>query len=275
MIVLADADLERAANAAAFYSMNNGGQVCISVERVYVEEPVYDEFVAKVTAKVRAHAPGQPGRARAPSTSARSSSRRRSTSSRSTSRTPSRRARRVLPAASAAAGPGALLRADRAGRRRPLDEVHDRGDLRADAADHEGARRRGGAASSPTTRRTGCRRRCGRRTSHRGERSRAAIEAGAVCVNDALLNYTRSSCRWAAGRRPASARATAPAGSASTRSSRRCSSRASRGKRDMHMFPYKARKTRLLGRLSEAAVRARQAGLASGARRRGCPSPRQ
>jgi acyl-CoA reductase-like NAD-dependent aldehyde dehydrogenase len=54
MIVLADADLERAANGAAFYSMLNAGQVCISVERVYVEEPVYDEFVAKVTDKVRA-----------------------------------------------------------------------------------------------------------------------------------------------------------------------------------------------------------------------------
>src|ERR1700761_267198 len=44
MIVCADADVERAANAAAFYSMNNGGQVCISVERCYVEEPIYDEF---------------------------------------------------------------------------------------------------------------------------------------------------------------------------------------------------------------------------------------
>src|SRR3954447_13660775 len=51
MIVLRDADLERAANAAAFYSMQNGGQTCISVERVYVEAPVYDEFVAKVTEK--------------------------------------------------------------------------------------------------------------------------------------------------------------------------------------------------------------------------------
>ena len=39
MIVLADADLERAANAAVHYSMQNGGQTCISVERVYVEEP--------------------------------------------------------------------------------------------------------------------------------------------------------------------------------------------------------------------------------------------
>ena len=46
MIVLADADLERAANAAVYYSMQNGGQTCISVERVYVEAPVYDEFVA-------------------------------------------------------------------------------------------------------------------------------------------------------------------------------------------------------------------------------------
>jgi acyl-CoA reductase-like NAD-dependent aldehyde dehydrogenase len=60
MIVLADADLERAANAAAYYSMNNGGQVCISVERVYVEEPVYDDFVARVTEKVRGLRQGPP-----------------------------------------------------------------------------------------------------------------------------------------------------------------------------------------------------------------------
>jgi acyl-CoA reductase-like NAD-dependent aldehyde dehydrogenase len=60
MIVLSDADLERAANAATFYSMNNGGQVCISTERVYVEEPVYDEFVGKVTEKVRALRLGEP-----------------------------------------------------------------------------------------------------------------------------------------------------------------------------------------------------------------------
>ncbi len=54
MIVLADADLERAAGAAAYYSMQNGGQTCISVERVYVEAPVYDAFVDKVTRKVAA-----------------------------------------------------------------------------------------------------------------------------------------------------------------------------------------------------------------------------
>jgi acyl-CoA reductase-like NAD-dependent aldehyde dehydrogenase len=54
MIVLSDADLERAANAAVYYSMLNGGQTCISVERVYVEEAVYDNFVERVVAKVEA-----------------------------------------------------------------------------------------------------------------------------------------------------------------------------------------------------------------------------
>lgn len=51
-VVLADADLERAANGIAFGGMFNSGQVCVSVERVYVEAPVYDEFVAKLTEKV-------------------------------------------------------------------------------------------------------------------------------------------------------------------------------------------------------------------------------
>jgi acyl-CoA reductase-like NAD-dependent aldehyde dehydrogenase len=53
MIVLADADLDRAAAAAAWGGMMNSGQICISVERIYVEEPAYDEFVAKLTAEVR------------------------------------------------------------------------------------------------------------------------------------------------------------------------------------------------------------------------------
>src|SRR5579859_5683620 len=60
MIVLSDADLERAANFATYYSMQNAGQTCISIERVYVEEPVYDEFVSKVTEKVRALRVGKP-----------------------------------------------------------------------------------------------------------------------------------------------------------------------------------------------------------------------
>jgi acyl-CoA reductase-like NAD-dependent aldehyde dehydrogenase len=64
MIVCADADLEKAATGATFYAMSNSGQVCVSVERVYVEEPIYDEFVARVTEKVsslRQGAPAGPG----------------------------------------------------------------------------------------------------------------------------------------------------------------------------------------------------------------------
>ncbi len=59
MIVLDDADIDRAANAATWGGMFNSGQVCLSVERIYVEEPVYDEFVAKLTEGGRGPAPGR------------------------------------------------------------------------------------------------------------------------------------------------------------------------------------------------------------------------
>ena len=53
MIVLADADIDRAVQAAVWGGMLNSGQACISVERVYVEAPIYAEFVAKATEAVR------------------------------------------------------------------------------------------------------------------------------------------------------------------------------------------------------------------------------
>jgi acyl-CoA reductase-like NAD-dependent aldehyde dehydrogenase len=62
MIVLSDADVDRAANAAAWGGMVNSGQLCISVERIYVEEPVYDEFVAKLTEQVKGLRQGADGR---------------------------------------------------------------------------------------------------------------------------------------------------------------------------------------------------------------------
>ena len=61
MIVLGDANLERAANACVWGGLVNAGQVCISVERVYVEEPVYDAFVAKVVDKVKQVRQAPPG----------------------------------------------------------------------------------------------------------------------------------------------------------------------------------------------------------------------
>lgn len=53
-IVLADADLDRAANGIAWGGLFNSGQVCVSIERVYVEESVHDEFVEKLVANVKA-----------------------------------------------------------------------------------------------------------------------------------------------------------------------------------------------------------------------------
>jgi acyl-CoA reductase-like NAD-dependent aldehyde dehydrogenase len=49
MIVLDDADVERAANGAAWGGLVNSGQVCTSVERVYVAEALYERFVSKLT----------------------------------------------------------------------------------------------------------------------------------------------------------------------------------------------------------------------------------
>lgn len=54
MIVLKDADIERAANAAVWGAFTNSGQVCISVERVYVEEPIAEEFTRRVVEKTKA-----------------------------------------------------------------------------------------------------------------------------------------------------------------------------------------------------------------------------
>jgi acyl-CoA reductase-like NAD-dependent aldehyde dehydrogenase len=54
MIVCEDADVDLAANAAVWGGMFNAGQMCVSVERVYVLESVYDQFVAAVVRAVHA-----------------------------------------------------------------------------------------------------------------------------------------------------------------------------------------------------------------------------
>jgi len=53
MIVCRDANLHRAVNGALWAGISNAGQSCAAVERVYVEEPVYDEFVALLKEKMR------------------------------------------------------------------------------------------------------------------------------------------------------------------------------------------------------------------------------
>jgi acyl-CoA reductase-like NAD-dependent aldehyde dehydrogenase len=61
LIVTRDADLERAVNATAWGGLLNSGQICISIERVYVEEPIYDEFVDRLRAKVETLRQGADG----------------------------------------------------------------------------------------------------------------------------------------------------------------------------------------------------------------------
>lgn len=54
MIVMADANLERAANGAAWAGYQNAGQSCGGVERIYVDAKIYDEFVALLGQKTAA-----------------------------------------------------------------------------------------------------------------------------------------------------------------------------------------------------------------------------
>ena len=54
MIVLDDADVELAAHAAVWGGLFNAGQMCVSVERVYVLDSVYDKFVDAVVRDVKA-----------------------------------------------------------------------------------------------------------------------------------------------------------------------------------------------------------------------------
>jgi aldehyde dehydrogenase (NAD+) len=53
LIVDQDADIEAAADAALWGACSNSGQTCAGVERVYVHEKVYDEFLASLVAKAR------------------------------------------------------------------------------------------------------------------------------------------------------------------------------------------------------------------------------
>ncbi|MCG8425102.1 MAG: aldehyde dehydrogenase family protein [Proteobacteria bacterium] len=48
LIVAGDADVDKAAEAALFGALSNAGQACISVERAYVANSVYDQFVSRV-----------------------------------------------------------------------------------------------------------------------------------------------------------------------------------------------------------------------------------
>ncbi|AMO24698.1 aldehyde dehydrogenase [Ramlibacter solisilvae] len=60
LVILDDADLDDAVNAAAFGCFANSGQICMSTERIIVDEKVADEFVRKFAAKAKALPLGDP-----------------------------------------------------------------------------------------------------------------------------------------------------------------------------------------------------------------------
>jgi aldehyde dehydrogenase (NAD+) len=60
LIVLHDADLERAVNAATFGSFMHQGQICMSVERIIVHQAVADEFIRRLVANVKTLGSGDP-----------------------------------------------------------------------------------------------------------------------------------------------------------------------------------------------------------------------
>lgn len=60
LIVLDDADLEEAVNAAAFGAFMNQGQICMSTERVVADMRIADEFVARFVRKVETLPAGDP-----------------------------------------------------------------------------------------------------------------------------------------------------------------------------------------------------------------------
>ncbi len=58
VLVLRDADIDRAAEGAVRAAFSNAGQLCVSMERMYVADQVYDRFVAAFVDRVNAMALG-------------------------------------------------------------------------------------------------------------------------------------------------------------------------------------------------------------------------
>lgn len=60
MLVLRDADLDRAAAGAAWAGFGHAGQTCGSIKRIYVDQAVAADFEARLSARARALVPGDP-----------------------------------------------------------------------------------------------------------------------------------------------------------------------------------------------------------------------
>ncbi|MDP1937418.1 MAG: aldehyde dehydrogenase [Hylemonella sp.] len=60
LVVLDDANIEDAVNGAAFGAFANSGQICMSTERIIVDQKIADEFVKRFAAKAKALPVGDP-----------------------------------------------------------------------------------------------------------------------------------------------------------------------------------------------------------------------
>jgi acyl-CoA reductase-like NAD-dependent aldehyde dehydrogenase len=248
MIVLADADLERAANAAVYYSMQNGGQTCISTERLYVESPVYDEFVAKVTAKVKALRQGEPNGPGTVDVGAITFPQQLEIVTRHVEEAQKAGARVAVGGHGHAEHgryfePTVLVDVDHSmacmteetfGPTLPIMRVRDAEDAIAKANDS-----RYGLAASVWT-----------KDIARGEAIAKRLEAGAVCVNDAQINYVALELPMGGWKDSGlGVRHGAPGIRKYTRQQAMLVTRFAPMKREVHMFPYKAGTTKLLERL--------------------------
>jgi acyl-CoA reductase-like NAD-dependent aldehyde dehydrogenase len=248
MIVLADADLERAANAAAYYSMQNGGQTCISIERVYVESPVYDDFVAKVTDKVGALRQGAPTGPGSVDVGAVTFPAQLDIVTRHVEEARAAGARVTAGGhGSSAHGrfyePTVLVDVDHSmacmteetfGPTLPIMRVRDAEDALAKANDS-----RYGLGGSVWT-----------KDIARGEALARRMESGSVCVNDAQLNYLALELPMGGWKESGLGVRHGVAGIRKyTRQQAMLVTRFAPMKNDVHMFPYKAGTSKLLGRL--------------------------
>ncbi|OOO27737.1 salicylaldehyde dehydrogenase [Agrobacterium salinitolerans] len=60
LVILDDADIEAAVQAAAFGAFMNSGQICMSTERIIVDEKIADEFVERLVTKTASLPAGDP-----------------------------------------------------------------------------------------------------------------------------------------------------------------------------------------------------------------------
>jgi acyl-CoA reductase-like NAD-dependent aldehyde dehydrogenase len=247
MIVLSDADLERAANSAVHYSMQNGGQTCISVERVYVEEPIYDQFVAKVEEKMRGLRQGVPGDAGSTDIGAVTSPPQVDLIDRHVQDAVAKGAR-ILVGGKRGNGSGDFyeptlivdvdhsmecMSEETFGPTLPVMKVRD-----ADEAVRLANDSPYGLAASVWTKDTA-----------KGEAVARRVESGAVCVNDAQVNYV--ALELPMGGWKASGLGSRHGAGGIRKYTKQQTLLVTRlaPKREMHMLPYKGRTTRLVQRL--------------------------